>query len=176
MKKIILFIVTILIVGCGSKQEIQNTPSHTSDKQYNYIIDITINAPKEKVWNIVTDFKNYPKWNSVLKMENNDNLGVGQKFNVTIYDKDGSIQDNFEAITVTKATNKEFSASRTIWTKFFFKATHHFVIEEVSSNQVRFFQKWELEGAIGYLFEGMIFDVLDLFKTMNLELKTVAEK
>ncbi|MCB0703645.1 MAG: SRPBCC family protein, partial [Ignavibacteriae bacterium] len=28
---------------------------------------ITINASKEKIWKILTDFENYPEWNSFIK-------------------------------------------------------------------------------------------------------------
>ncbi|MFT5659739.1 MAG: hypothetical protein ACI9TV_000361 [Sulfurimonas sp.] len=144
-------------------------------KEYDYVIQIDIASSKEKVWNVLTNFKDYSKWNTVLKMQNNDNMELGKEFDVSIFENDGSLADSFQAIAVHKTKYESFSASQTIFTKSFFKATHHFIIEEVSNNEVIFIQKWELEGVIAYLFESMIFDLLDLFVRMNLELKIEVE-
>jgi len=173
LNKIIFSALCIVsMVACSTKT---TTPDLNTTKKYAYIINIDINASKEKVWNTITNFKNYDKWNSVLKMENNDNLKIGQKFDVTIFEDDGSISDTFQAVTMTKNKYNSFSASQIMLTDGFFKATHHFEIIEISKNKVTFTQKWELSGVIGYLFKGMIIDVLDSFKTMNLELKKEVE-
>jgi hypothetical protein len=176
MKKIIvMLIISIFVVGCSAKQEI-NYISNNQNEQYDYIIDIKIKASKEKVWDIITNFSDYPKWNSVLKMQNNDDFEIGKEFNVTIFNKDGSIADNFPAIAIEKIPYKQFWASSTMLHKNLFKATHYFVIEEISANEIKFIQKWKLEGVVSYLFESMIFEQLDLFILMNDELKKEAEK
>lgn len=55
-----------------------------AQKMKEYKIEIAVKASKEKVWEVITNFENYPSWNSVLKMESNNNLIVGNKFKVTI--------------------------------------------------------------------------------------------
>jgi hypothetical protein len=175
-KTISYLLLAFFIIGCSAKSNTTNIENVIDTREYDYVLSIDIDASKEKVWNIITNFKNYPKWTNVIIMKNNDNLEIGKNFDVTIYDTDGSVADNFQAIVVSNNKYQSFSASQTIWTKSFFKATHHFVIKEISKNKIQFIQKWELEGVIGYLFEGIIFDVLGLFETMNLELKKEAEK
>ena len=177
LRKIIIHLfLAFLILGCSSKAASINLENKNNDNTYGYIISVDIEASKEKVWNIITDFKNYPKWNSVLKMENNNNLELKKNFFITIFDEKGSIEDNFKALLIDKKKYTYFIASQTLLSSYFFKATHQFLIEEISHNKVRYTQKWKLEGVVGYLFEDMIFDVLKLFKTMNLELKEKAEK
>ncbi len=175
-KIIIHLLFAFLLLGCNSKSSAINLENKNNDENYGYIISIDIDASKEKIWSLITDFENYPKWNSVLKMENNDNLKLEKNFLVTIFDENGLIEDNFKAMLLDKKKYRYFSPSQTLLTKHFFKATHQFLIEEISQNKVKFTQKWKLEGVIAYLFEAMIFDVLNIFKTMNLELKEKAEE
>ena len=47
-----------------------------AQKMKEYKIEIAVKASKEKVWEVITNFENYPSWNSVLKMESNNNLIV----------------------------------------------------------------------------------------------------
>jgi hypothetical protein len=167
LKTTIIYVFLLLsVIGCNAKDIIK----------YDYVIDIDINTSKEKVWSVITDFKNYSKWNSILRMKNNDDIEISKDFDVLILEKDGSIMDSFKAKAQSKDKYKSFSASQIMLTKGIFKATHYFVIEEISENKVKFIQKWKLEGVLSSLFESMIFDVLDVFKKMNLELKIEMEK
>lgn len=140
-----------------------------------YITKIDINATKETVWNTITDFKNYPKWNSVLVMKNNDNLTLGNKFNVTI-NKPKNKQSNFKAIAIHKENFSSFSATQKIMGKWFFEATHYFIIREIDKESIIFIQKWELKGIIASIFRKQIFKELALFTKMNDELKALVEK
>lgn len=144
-------------------------------KMKEYKIQIPINAPKEAVWKALTAFKNYPDWNSVLRLENNDSLKVGNKFNVTIK-KAGDKQSNFMAIVTSKEANKSFAARQKIMGKWFFQATHHFMIEEIDKHHINFIQLWKLKGIVAALFKKQIFKELEEFKVMNKELKAYAEK
>ena len=67
-----------------------------AQKMKEYKIEIAVKASKEKVWEVITNFENYPSWNSVLKMESNNNLIVGNKFKVTITQPNGK-SSNFKA-------------------------------------------------------------------------------
>jgi hypothetical protein len=174
-KKILHLFLGFIFLGCSAKSNISNLKNSNQNKKYDYVIQVTINASKERVWEIITDFKNYPKWNSVLTMQNNDNFEIGKEFDVTIFNKDGSIADNFKAIAEQKNQFQLFWASSTMMHKKFFKAIHYFIVEEISKTKVKFIQKWKLEGIISYLLEGMIFEQLDLFKLMNTQLKKQAE-
>ena len=44
---------------------------------------ITIEASKESVWKILTDFENYPKWNSFIKSVSGD-VRVGNRIKIKL--------------------------------------------------------------------------------------------
>lgn len=142
--------------------------------QTEYIISIDLSQPREKVWEVLTDFNKYKNWNTVLYMSHNDQIEIGKEFNVTIYNKNGK-DSKFKATTLSKEANKSFSAQQKILGKWFFTATHHFIVEEINS-QVRLVQKWELTGIISKLFKKQIFKKLAEFKQMNEELKIYLNK
>ncbi|MDN5216945.1 SRPBCC domain-containing protein [Fulvivirgaceae bacterium BMA12] len=140
-----------------------------------YKIDIKINASKEAVWNEITNFKNYPKWNSILEMKENDSLIVGEKFSVTINKPNGK-KSKFKATTLSKEDYQSFSAQQKIIGDWFFSAVHHFTVREIDPTQVLFIQKWELKGIISSLFRKQIFEELESFNQMNIELKDKLEQ
>jgi len=146
----------------------------TAQKMKDYTIQIGINAPKEIVWKAITDFEAFPEWNSVLAMENNDSLVIGNEFNVTITQPNDK-KSGFKATALSKEKFRSFSARQKILGKWFFQATHHFIIEETDQQTVTFTQKWELTGLISSLFRKQIFKELEVFKTMNTELKVLVE-
>ena len=135
-----------------------------------YKIEIAIDTSKEKLWEEITNFKNYPNWNTVLAMTQNDGLIVGKKFSVTIFKPNGK-QSNFKATAIGKKKNRSFSAKQKIIGDWFFSATHHFIIQEIDIKHVLFIQHWELKGIIASLFRKQIFDELEGFNQMNTELK-----
>ena len=139
-----------------------------------YTIAIDIKSSATDIWKILTDFSNYPQWNSILKMEGNDHLEPNKDFQVTIIRPKGK-PSRFKAITLSKTPNKSFVARQTIVAKWFFEATHYFTLEPIDKKTVNFTQEWHLNGIIAKLFKKAIFKELSLFKTMNNELKTVAE-
>lgn len=149
--------------------------SANSQKMKEYKIEIKIDASKEKVWKAITDFENYPKWNSVLRMQNNDSLIVGNKFHVTITQPNGK-QSKFKAKIISKEKLESFVGTQTMFGKWFFKATHHFIVKEIDKKNTLFIQKWEFNGIIASLFRKQIFKELAVFNTMNKEFKECAEK
>jgi len=140
-----------------------------------YKIEIEINASKEIVWKALTDFENYPNWNSVLVMKNNDSLILGDKFHVTTIQSHCK-QSKFKATATSKENFQSFSGTQTIIGKWFFQATHHFIIKERDKENITFIQKWELKGIIASMFRKQIFKELEVFNKMNSELKELVEK
>lgn len=162
--KIQLALLTIILTVNANAQNMKD-----------YKIDITIDAPKHKVWNVITDFKNYPSWNSVLTMDNNDSLLLGKNFQVTIIQPNGK-KSQFKAKAMDKEILQSFSATQTIVGKWFFTATHLFTIEEIDDEHTRFIQEWKLKGVLAALFRKQIFKELVVFNNMNQELKELVEE
>lgn len=146
-----------------------------AQKMKEYKIEIDIKASKETVWNVLTDFGSYINWNSVLIMNNNDSLILGNKFDVTIIQPNDK-RSNFKATAISKKNFQSFSATQKIIGKWFFQATHYFVIKEIDKEHITFIQKWELKGIIASIFRKQIFKELEVFNTMNNELKELVEK
>ncbi len=145
-----------------------------AQKMKEYKIEIKIHASKEIVWQTITDFKNYPNWNTILEMEENDSLIIGEKFKVEIHKPNGK-NSKFKATAINKTDSKSFSARQTIIGKWFFSASHHFIIKEIDNENVLFIQKWELKGIVASIFRKQIFKELDMFNKMNKELKDKVE-
>ncbi len=140
-----------------------------------YKIEIDINASKKTVWKVITDFENYPKWNSVLAVENNGSLKLGNKFHVIITKPMGK-KSKFYATVIGKKEFQSFSVTHAIIGKWFFKATHYFIIKEIDKENITFIQKWGLKGIITSMFCKQIFKELEVFNKMNVELKEFVEK
>ena len=145
-----------------------------AQKMKEYKIEIAVNASKEKVWKVITNFKDYPEWNSVLQMENNDSLIVGDRFDVSIK-KPNNKQSNFKAVAISKDPYGSFAAKQKMLGKWFFQATHYFIIEEIDQENSKFIQLWELKGVVAALFRKQIFRELEEFEKMNSELKRYIE-
>lgn len=164
MKIILTLLITCTLLFNANEQKMKE-----------YKIEIDINASKEAVWSAITDFENYQKWNSVLAMKKNDSLILGNKFDVTIVQRNKKIS-SFKAIVVSKNDFQSFAAKQKVIGKWFFQATHYFIIKEIDKENIKFIQKWELKGIVSSLFRRQIFKELEEFKKMNTELKKYVEK
>ncbi len=139
--------------------------------QTEFIISVDLSHPRNHVWHEITDFPSYPSWNKVLRMADNDQLEVGKKFQVQIKTKDGK-SSRFKAVMLEKKDQQYFVARQKILGRWFFTATHYFIVEEIESNSIKFIQKWELTGLVSLLFKRMIFRQLEEFNQMNTDLKS----
>ncbi len=137
-----------------------------------YSISIDIDISKDKAILAVLDFKSYQKWNSVLKMESNDELIIGKNFQVTILK--GKKPERFQAMLLHK-DESSFSARQIIFRQWLFAATHFFIIEETGPNSSRLVQRWKLSGLLYRIFKSKILKTLAFFKTMNIEFKNYVE-
>lgn len=143
--------------------------------QNEYTIKVELRASKQEVWKTITNFRSYDQWNTVLIMNNNDRLEIGKKFKVTIID-DKSKQSKFKALVLTHEPNESFSARQTILGKWFFSATHHFIIHSENKAKTTFEQTWDFTGILYKPFKKIIFKQLKRFNQMNTDLKTYLER
>lgn len=139
--------------------------------QNEYTIKIDLQQSKEVVWETITDFQSYSKWNTVLIMENNDLLEIGKKFKVTIIDEKGK-KSKFKAEVLTNHPYDSFSARQILIGKWFLSATHHFIIEQKTESETTFIQTWKFGGILFKPFRKMIFNQLERFRQMDDDLKT----
>lgn len=136
--------------------------------------EIIINASKEKVWDILSNFNNYKNWNPFIK----DSQGViklGSKLVNTIYIDESKNVFNPTLVEVT--VNKSFSWLGSLYFKSFFSGRHYFEIKEISKNQVKLIHGEDFTGIIS----GLVFNKISQstkagFVKMNEALKVECEK
>ncbi|HET8792342.1 MAG TPA: SRPBCC domain-containing protein [Nitrososphaeraceae archaeon] len=136
--------------------------------------EIEINSSPQAVWDILTDFSNYPQWNPILTKVVGQ-LSIGNKLEIHITTVGGKSRIYHPKITKI-VPNQDLR-----WTgKFFlpqiFSGERIFLIEKVSIDKINFVNK-EIFSGIGIKLapQKMENDILLSFKKMNEALKKTAE-
>ena len=80
---------------------------------------IDINASPAKVWNIFSDFKNYPKWNPFVASLNGD-VKVGEIINIDL------ITMKFKPVVLKFDQNEELRWKGKLFMKGLFDGEHYF--------------------------------------------------
>ena len=136
--------------------------------------EIEINSTAQAIWDILTDFSNYPQWNPILTKVVGP-LSIGNKLEIHITTVGGKSRIYHPKITKI-VPNQELR-----WTgKFFlpqiFSGERIFLIKKVSNDRINFVNK-EIFSGIGIKLapQKMENDILLSFKKMNEALKKTAE-
>jgi len=130
---------------------------------------ITINASKEKVWSILSDFENYPNWNPFI-LSLTGNMKVGENIKIVLPDM------NFKPKVLAFEQNKEIRWIGKLLMKGIFDGEHSFVIEDNMDGTVTFKHEEIFNGILVGLFAKKLDrDTRSGFEQMNLELKRLAE-
>lgn len=136
--------------------------------------EIIINASKEKVWAILSDFNNYKSWNPFIK-DSQGEMKVGGKLLNTIYINEKKNVFNPTIIAVSK--NKSFAWLGSVYFYYFFSGKHYFEIQEISENQVKLIHGEDFIGIMSsYVFKKINKNTQAGFKKMNEALKLECEK
>lgn len=131
---------------------------------------ITINASKEKIWKILTDFKNYPEWNSFIKSVSGD-VKVGNQIRIKLQGM------TFKPIVLTLNENTELKWLGQLWFKGLFDGEHKFYLIDNGNGTTKFEQNENFSGILVKLFsKSLDKDTKMGFEQMNKELKLRAEK
>lgn len=136
--------------------------------------EITINTTPERVWEILTDFKAYPKWNPFLKSLEGDVL-VGKQIKVCITPPDGKAM-MFKPRVISYKKNSELKWLGHLWIKGLFDGEHRFQLIHNSDSTTTFIHSEIFNGILVSLFSKMIENnTRKGFEAMNQELKKLAE-
>ena len=137
--------------------------------------EIDINASVEKIWEILTDFKNYPEWNPFVKSIKGD-LVIGGKLTAILYQPDSkpmTIKPNILRIN----KNKEFAWLGHLMFPGIFDGEHMFELEVLDNGKTRFVQRERFRGILIPLLWKMLDNKTRKgFESMNQALKKRAEK
>ncbi|RXM53634.1 MULTISPECIES: SRPBCC domain-containing protein [unclassified Chryseobacterium] len=133
--------------------------------------EITIHASPEKIWKILSDFKNYPTWNPFIT-EIQGSVEEGKQIEVKIEPKDGKAMI-FKPVVLSKKENKELKWLGKLLFKGIFDGEHRFELIDNKNGTTRFIQSENFSGIMVPFFN---FDnTVAGFHMMNQKLKELAE-
>lgn len=130
---------------------------------------ITINASKERIWEVLIDFENYPKWNPFIKSVAGD-LKVGSNIIVKLQGM------TFKPIILTLNKNSEIQWLGHLWFKGLFDGVHKFKLTDNGNGTTNFEQSESFSGILVKLFsKSLDKDTKNGFRQMNEGLKLRVE-
>ena len=140
--------------------------------------EIEIEATSEQVWEILTNFADFPQWNPYLRRvsEVSGEIEVGAKLEMEVQPLGGSAT-TFKATLIKVEPNRELRWRGHIIMPGLFEAEHSFTIEPVDTNRVKFVQHEEFRGILAALMLRFLGEkTQNGFEAMNQALKDEAEK
>ena len=136
--------------------------------------EIQIKATPEKIWSVLTDFKKYPEWNSMIKSFEGK-LAEGEKVTVKLQ-QPGSSAMTFKPTIKQVIPNKTFRWQGHLLVPGLFDGEHIFEIIEHGTGVCTFIHRENFKGILIPLFKKMIeMNTKQGFQSMNEALKKRCE-
>ncbi|MBK6620147.1 MAG: SRPBCC domain-containing protein [Saprospirales bacterium] len=140
----------------------------------NITTEITIHAPREKVWAILTDFNNYYSWNPFI-VQSSGQAVVGSRLINTMMNGKGTMV--FKPVVLTVKQNEYFDWLGSLFIKGLFDGHHYFKLEDLGNGQTRLTQGENFSGILaGLLLISIGKQTRKGFEKMNEALKERAER
>jgi hypothetical protein len=135
---------------------------------------IEIRASAEQVWNLLTDFASYPRWNPFVRSIEGD-LVVGRNLSVFIQPS-GSGGMHFRPTLLTVSPGRELRWKGKLLLSGLFDGEHYFKLEAAASGDVLFSQGENFTGLLVPIFRNSLDGATKQgFIAMNEALKREAE-
>lgn len=131
--------------------------------------EINIEASPEKVWTVLTDFKNYPSWNPFIKSLEG-NVAVGNQIQAQIQDM------KFKPVVLQFVQNKEFRWKGKLFFQGLFDGEHYFQLNANEDGTTTLIHGELFSGILIPLFKKKLnTETRAGFETMNKALKKRCE-
>jgi hypothetical protein len=135
---------------------------------------IEINASPKKIWEILTNFENYPNWNPFIKQLTGE-VKVGSKIKANIQPPEAKAM-TFKPTILTYQPNKELSWLGSLFFKGVFDGEHKFELIENANGTTTFIHSERFKGILVPLFKKQLHNNTKRgFEQMNKKLKELAE-
>jgi hypothetical protein len=135
---------------------------------------IEINAPAQRVWQILTDFKGYGRWNPFVRSLNGEPQ-EGSRLKVFIKPP-GSRGMTLRPVVLKAEPGKELRWLGRLFVPGLFDGEHRFVIEPADAGRVIFTQAEKFRGLlVPLLWKSLDRNTRQGFNQMNEALKRLAE-
>lgn len=135
---------------------------------------IIIKAKPDKIWSVLTDFENYPKWNPFIKSISGD-ARIGNQITVSISPTGGKGM-TFNPTVLEFSPNKEFRWIGNLFFKGLFDGEHKFELIDNGNGTTTFVHSEKFQGILVGLFKKQLETTTkNGFEMMNESLKKCAE-
>lgn len=136
---------------------------------------INIKSSPDKVWAVLTNFKNYPNWNPFIQSIEGE-VTMGKRFNAVIQAPNNKAM-KFSPKVLVFDPYKEFKWIGHLLIKGLFDGEHRFQLVANSDGSTTFIQSEKFTGLLVPLFKSMLEkDTLLGFQLMNNKLKELCEQ
>lgn len=136
--------------------------------------EIIIHSSPEKIWAILTDFKNYPNWNPFITSLTGD-FEVGKKITVRIEPPEAKV-NTFKPTVMTYETNKKLSWLGIFLIRGIFDGEHRFELTYNGNGTTTLLQSEKFAGILVPFFKKMLDNnTRQGFEAMNKKVKALAE-
>lgn len=136
--------------------------------------EIEIQAPAERVWQILTDLASFPQWNPFIRRASGT-IKTGERLEVSIQPVGGRGM-TFRPTVLNADPGRELRWLGRLLIPDLFDGEHCFTIEALDSNRVRFTQREVFTGLLVPLFARSLDSGTQRgFEAMNQALKARAE-
>jgi hypothetical protein len=136
--------------------------------------EIRINASPSIVWDIITDFDNFGKWNPFIR-EISGIPKEGSEILVFIKPPNSNGM-KFKPRILKYDPENEIKWLGKLWIPRLFDGEHSLIIKKIDEDNVLFIQKERFNGLLVPLFSNMLNNTKFGFQRMNEKLKQEAEK
>lgn len=137
--------------------------------------EIIIQAPKEKVWDILSDFDSYPDWNPFITQIRGE-LSKGKNLEVTL-NIEGRKPSSFQPVVISAIPNEKFCWKGKLLIGGLFDGTHYFKIEDTPDGNTRLIHGENFRGIlVGPIMKKIEAATVAGFRKMNESLKELAEQ
>lgn len=136
--------------------------------------EIEINSSAERVWALITDFKDFPKWNPFMRCASGE-IKTGGRLEVLIQPS-GTKGMMFRPKVLKVEPNRELRWLGRLYLPRLFDGEHALVIEPLSGVSVKFTQKEKFTGILVPFAGSLLSDTERGFNEMNKALKQRAEQ
>jgi hypothetical protein len=136
--------------------------------------EILINTDITKVWDVLMNFDNYPKWNPFITSISGERK-LGNRLTVSINPPGGKGM-TFKPNILTLEANKEFRWKGKLGINGIFDGEHYFILESVDKDITKFIHGEKFSGLLVPLVGKMLDKTQKGFQLMNESIKKECEK
>jgi hypothetical protein len=135
---------------------------------------IVIDATPERIWQVLTDFEEHPRWNPFIQSIEGEKV-PGRNITVSIKPP-GSKGMVFRPVILKFNSGKEFRWKGKLGITGIFDGEHYFILEPISDSQTRFIHGEQFSGILVNLMGKTLEKTREGFTLMNEALKQESEK